>query len=78
MKENDNWYMPPIDIQRMRACIQAFEDFSNGMTIDAAALVAPASSPWSEAALQSVDLRMTAQIHPGHTARHVDAAAIPG
>ena len=39
---------------------------------------APASSPWSEAALQSVDLRMTAQCHPGHTACHVDAAAIPG
>lgn len=39
---------------------------------------APASSPWSEAGVQSVDLRMTAQRHPGHTACHVDAAAIPG
>jgi len=38
----------------------------------------PASSPWSETGAQSVDLRMTAQCLPWHTACHVDAAAIPG
>ncbi|QKV55742.1 IS66 family insertion sequence element accessory protein TnpB (plasmid) [Comamonas antarctica] len=39
---------------------------------------APASSPWSEAGMQSVDLRMTEQCLPWHTVCHVDAAAIPG
>ena len=39
---------------------------------------ASASSLRSEAGVQSVDLRITAQCHPGHTACHVDAAAIPG
>ena len=37
MKENDQRFLPPINVQRMLKRIRAYEDFAAGMSIEAAA-----------------------------------------
>lgn len=37
MKENDQRFLPPINVQRMLNRIRAYEDFAAGMSIEAAA-----------------------------------------